>query len=310
MILTLYAFSEWKYMTHGGRHVVFYYTGERTYFKSSVLRFRYQDEFSNTDEHIEAVQLESELYDHVVDKYFGSSYKVDYFIVELSHEFICYCTSEFHKINHLARTKLSRHAWMCDNLKAADYISYEIKPKWLGCGSNVFNHNKSKCPYCSHRKRASDNSDYCPSYLFSGDALYIEKALKNYFKDLDIQPNVVNSLIQIFLHDKAIHTLKRIFLKNCKLAHRICKSQHSRLTCNEFFEQYRAHISLKSTNDLFDFITTFSIKDCSLFIFPNHDISEGKIKIIDIDLKNIENLEKYLMCTIKCCCDPLHQYVC
>lgn len=318
MTLLIMRCEYWELLAHGSEHVVFInreIEPESILYKK-VLRVRLNRQIKSTNVDMNA--LEFKLSQFILDNYIGSTYGPISLIVELCDKLVKILHDKVIVLGIFDSFDLHPSAILVENLFLSSKIVYEIKPKWTGCLVTPSTHNKLLCSYCSHTKRLKDFSKFCPAHLFSGELHNVYNSLLKYPSIRHICSKHLLILSYIIFHDGILDILKRMHSMNCSFIQRALRE--SIPTAEDYVSRLDQYLKDPSSDPLLEFLTTSSVKDCSLFIAVHEHASPAHktidifgtrisydIKLIDIDIKSVSRVHKYIRDTLNSCLDPKHK---
>lgn len=308
--------TSWKVFEYGSQHIVFKYTGVVCEdYKSKILRVRIKSTYV-TGQRI--ANLEKLLLEYVCKKYLMGGYLLEASVVCLGTDELTYIQEQVNQIEKFKNSILYDHALLSTNIYGLSSKVFELKPKWHGCKTSAKSHQLHQCPYCSHQKRYRDQSQYCPSLLFSPSKDDLHLAVARYpFKNLssDLHHTIISNILY---HDGILRILNELHDHNCFIGS-LLKADDYSLSELAYLQQLEEHIDGMSQSLVAEFLITFALKDCSLFIVIDDDIQEShkkvimdgnvltySIYVIDVDIKPICRLERYIAKNKIACQDRNH----
>lgn len=298
-------YDSWSLVGHGGQHAVFSYNGPcNEVLSGTVVRARVT--FLDSIDDIKLLELEKAVAEYVFSRYLDEKYAIHQIVIKISDRLLNIFKLLLKPVEKFQNCKIFSHGLLCKNIFTLSSNVFEIKPKWHGCNDAPEFHCIAKCPYCSHKKRISDKSRYCPTLLFSDQKDHISKALEHYPFKQNIGREYIKIASEIMFHDRLLTLLKYVHRFNCHLAGKL-NDLGCKMDTTMYLELLSSHLNGSVYSQVAEFLITFSVKDCSFFIVIDDVFNEshrsieidGKMVsyalfVIDIDVKPISRLEEYL----------------
>lgn len=177
---------------------------------------------------------------------------------------------------------------------------FEIKPKWSGW--LPLSDEGCLCKYCSHQKRLTDGSQYCPRNLFSSSFAKIHAAVSNYPFKQKASPADLSLIANILYRDGILDLLHKAHHES------VLRAPLVRIpSLKDFYSYIFDCIASGADDDLLIFMASFAVRDCSVIVIvddefdPAHKFVEFEdskvsyqVKLIDLDLKDASKIPVYL----------------